>query len=428
MSGNKYPVDFFVPPDRKPKNRVHDLGTIAADPLSAMKDTTRSNIFATTKVNPKERLVEVIAVDNDIKMPSDINLGHKQLLDSYGTRTFVCVIGRMQDMDGAIPDPDSVVDLSTGNIILPTKDVTRIRNHTGKFYAPLDDLKGKMVGNIQVGDVLLVEFQDKITMSSGIIKEVFIKKDVNSYIKITVTGGGGTGGGGAGDSFSDTGVPADPGGAQTGPGLFIGASMSKPIGTKACGKASTSTSIAGTNLQCAGTRAADLLNGGGGAGCQLLGLKNALVENYAGIANNGIIINIGGNDGFNPASVKKSIGGIHEELKRLFPQAQYFWIMKSPNHGNNISKTGNDIDNFYVGPSSPFRGFSPPFRVINQGILMPEDIRMTNMNNTAFKSFSVAGSHAASAGSWDWPGTNGLISTCANILKNSVSGNEYTQL
>lgn len=415
MASYKYPIDFMTSPDRKPKNRVYDLEAISSDPLAAMKAATRSKIFASTKNNVKERLVEVIAVDNDIKMPADHNFGYKEILESYGTRSYICVIGRIQDLDAGIPDPDSIVELSTGNLTIPFKDGTRIRNHVGKFYASVEDLKGKMIGAIQVGDILLVEFQDKNTMSNGIIKEVYLKKDTNSYVKATVVvrRSGGGGGGGGSDTVDDSGGSGlDPGGPIIGEGLFIGGSMSKPIGSAACKKAGFSSRIATTNLQVSGATIGDLINGGMVYGNPLLGLKNANPANYEGIDQDHIVINVGGNDGFQGGRGK--VAPLHAELVRVFPKAKHFWIMKSPNHGTNSSRTGTEITNYYL---TSYKGFNPPFRILNTLILKP-----------AHESDKINEAHAGNPKTWYWPETQKLADHCAEVLQGTISAADYTQV
>jgi hypothetical protein len=182
----KLPNDTFVTANQKENNSIYDYNAQSIDPISSIKQAYRDSLFSSTKTEVNERLAEVMAVDMTIKKPSDLNyFGEASVSVEYGDRDWVSVICRVMDLHSGVPDPEQT--LVQGTTTQTFTDITRLRSSVGKFYAPMDDLRGKGASNIEVGDWLIVEFQDKTTLSNGIIKDVYFKKD-----KSTWSAGGGS--------------------------------------------------------------------------------------------------------------------------------------------------------------------------------------------------------------------------------------------
>jgi hypothetical protein len=189
----KAPIDALVSPGSRDKLRTQDIDSLSQDPLRAIKESYRASFFETEGFQEGERLAEVLAVDIAVKLPSDLNyFGNTSVANQYGTRTWISAICRLIDQDGAVPDPDQTYESPDGTTItIPFKETTRLRANVGKFYAPLEDIQGKGALNIQVGDWLVVEYQDKLLRNNGVIKDVYLKKDLSTWQQI----GGGDGGG-----------------------------------------------------------------------------------------------------------------------------------------------------------------------------------------------------------------------------------------
>jgi len=208
----KLPNDTFVTANQKENTSIYDYNAQSIDPISSIKQAYRASLFSSTKTEINERLAEVMAVDMTIKKPSDLNyFGEASISVEYGDRDWVSVICRVMDLHSGVPDPEQT--LIQGTTTLAFTDITRLRSNVGKFYAPMDDLRNKGASNIEVGDWLIVEFQDKTTLSNGIIKDVYFKKDISTY---TPTPSGGGSGGPSGEfnnpSSEPVNLPPLPGG------------------------------------------------------------------------------------------------------------------------------------------------------------------------------------------------------------------------
>jgi len=189
----KLPNDVFVVANQKENNVIHDYAAQSINPMSSIKQAYRDSLFSSTKTEVNERLAEVMAVDMTVKVPSDLNyFGNSSIATEYGNRDWISVVCRVMDLHSGIPDPEQIV--IDGTTTQTFGDITKLRSSIGKFYAPADDIRAKGATNIEVGDWLIVEFQDKTTMSNGIIKDVYFKKDKSTW--------GSSGGGfSAGSSF-----------------------------------------------------------------------------------------------------------------------------------------------------------------------------------------------------------------------------------
>lgn len=205
MPSYKAPVDLLVSPGSRDKLGTPDVESLTQDPIRAIKESYRASFFESESVQEGERLAEVLAVDMDVKLPSDLNyFGESVVANQYGTRSWISAICRIIDQHGTTPDPDQTFEAPSGTIItIPFKETTRLRSNIGKFYAPLDDIQGKGATNIQVGDWLIVEYQDKLLRNNGIIKDVYLKKDLSTWRQVgTVIEEGGGGGGDSGLAIS----------------------------------------------------------------------------------------------------------------------------------------------------------------------------------------------------------------------------------
>ena len=196
MPSYKAPVDLLVSPGSRDKLGTPDVESLTQDPIRAIKESYRASFFESESVQEGERLAEVLAVDMDVKLPSDLNyFGESVVANQYGTRSWISAICRIIDQHGTTPDPDQTFEAPSGTIItIPFKETTRLRSNIGKFYAPLDDIQGKGATNIQVGDWLIVEYQDKLLRNNGIIKDVYLKKDLSTWRQVGTVieeGGGG---------------------------------------------------------------------------------------------------------------------------------------------------------------------------------------------------------------------------------------------
>jgi hypothetical protein len=195
MAGSfKMPTDTFIIPTQKENGAIPDFQMQSIDPLSSIKEAYRISVFGVQRTQVVEREAEVLAVDMTIKRCSDLNyFSNQDVMTQYGTRDWVSVICRIPDFHAGTPDPDQTLAAAAGGVS-PTstfKEITRMRSCIGKFYAPMDDLRAKGITNIEVGDRVIVEFQDKTKFENGIIKEIFAKKNIATYAPV---GGGGAGG------------------------------------------------------------------------------------------------------------------------------------------------------------------------------------------------------------------------------------------
>ena len=375
---NKLPNDTFVPVSQKENISLPNYEAQVIDPFSTMNEAVRHRLFGSKGTEIKERFVEVLSVDNDVKLPAQLSyFSSANILTEYGNRTFVCVIARINDADAGVPDPELLIDDTSGATSLGFRDITRLRGHIGKFYAPKEDLDGKSVGNIEVGDWLVVEFQDKTNFQSGIIKEVYIKKDVSTYVRRSYGGNRATG------TFANGGVVPTGPLNTTGDIIFVGGSMSPLVASK-IGAPTTAYKH-------------QLYRDGSG----LARLNEVLPRATPSETISKVIINVGGNDGF--AVNRDGIKLLHENLRRAFPAAPQFYVMRSPLHLGNLKyRTNQDVPNKYYTNSGQFSGFSPPFYILSPVIIPPEG---TGPN-----------AHAGHANTWSWPGSDQLLAVCKKIL------------
>lgn len=171
--------DTLSPPFNNEEFSVPSYEAQVQDPFSLMREAARKRLYDNQPSEVKERLVEVLEVNTNVKKPADLNyFSNMETMKAYGDVPFVCVIARVLDLDSGIPNPDLVIDPQTGKYNNST--ITKIRCHVGKFYAPTQDSKGARIATIEVGDLLSAEFLDKTNMTNGIIKKIYAKKGTAS--------------------------------------------------------------------------------------------------------------------------------------------------------------------------------------------------------------------------------------------------------
>jgi hypothetical protein len=171
--------DTFSPPSNYEEISIPSYEAQVQDPFSLMREAARKRLYQNDPSEVKERLVEVLEVHKNVKKPADFNhFGNFDTMKSYGDTPFICVIARILDLDAGIPNPELTIDPQTGKYNFST--ISKMRSHVGKFYAPVTDGKGTRIENIEVGDWLSAEFQDKTNMKNGIIKKIYAKKNSSS--------------------------------------------------------------------------------------------------------------------------------------------------------------------------------------------------------------------------------------------------------
>lgn len=391
---NKLPINIFVNPAQREKVSINDYQSQALDPFSTMREGLRENIFSSTRTKNAERLVEVIAVDNDVKIPAELSYySNRTVATELNNRTYISVIGRIGDIHGGTPEPDMTVDAAAGTTTLSFKDITRTRSSLGRFYAPKEDMAGKSIGTVEVGDILLVQFQDPLALDNGIIKKVFQKKNLSTYLA--------RGGGGAGGAFAPGagGVPlgGTPVGILAGDIIFIGGSMCPLLGAKV---GAPETSYRGHGLQQDGSNMDFLLT------------QLAMATPSTTITK--VIINVGGNDGF--TGTREKVQQLHTQLTRVFPSAPFYFVMWSPYHilnakfAPNRSPGDRQPKQYYLGGN--FTGFHPQaFFIFHERTAMTAPVG----NQT----------HAGHSGTWGWPGGTELVDLTTKILSGqSLTPNE----
>ena len=205
------PKDAFVIPTERENIAIPNYQMQAIEPLHTIRESYRISLFGSENTEVVEREGEVLAVDMTVKRCAELDyFSNQDVMTQYGTRDWVSIICRIPDFHGGTPDPDQTLAAAAGGVS-PTstfKEITRMRSCIGKFYAPMDDLRAKGIMNIEPGDRVIVEFQDKTKFENGIIKEVYAKKNLSTY----APAGGGAGGAfapGAGGLPFPSGGPAN---------------------------------------------------------------------------------------------------------------------------------------------------------------------------------------------------------------------------
>ena len=178
MAGYKLPSDAMVVANQKENTTIQDFSAQSADPITTIKEATRQSLFASKQTEVTERIAEIISVRSNITLPAELSyFGEQQISEEYKKQKWYCAICRILDLHGVTPDPDIIVDASSG--MNSFKDITRMRLNIGKFYCPVEALEGKGRKPLKIGQWLVVEFQDKTLMTNGIIKDVYISPDLS---------------------------------------------------------------------------------------------------------------------------------------------------------------------------------------------------------------------------------------------------------
>lgn len=164
---------------------IKDFTAAQMDPWPLLREISSRVVYPQISTETGQKLAKIIAVTKDIKLPSLSYFGNVETMKAYGDRSWICAICRIEDVDAAVKEPSSTLDGADGSAQLTPEDATLARMHTGKFYAPQDDLFNAIgATSLEVGDWVYVEFEDKVLNTNGLIKGVALKKDLSSYTQV----------------------------------------------------------------------------------------------------------------------------------------------------------------------------------------------------------------------------------------------------
>lgn len=166
-------------PHYREEDYIADYNAQSLDPNSTIIKAYRDAFFRNKPSEIGERLAMVLAVKYGIKIPSDLEYFNdedkKQEFGIGTSKEWVCAICRIFDFHASLPLPglDQVIVGQSTNTL---RDLALIRLTSSKFYATTEDLTSKGVPTLEPGDLIIVEFHDKSTMSNGVIKDLFVKR------------------------------------------------------------------------------------------------------------------------------------------------------------------------------------------------------------------------------------------------------------
>jgi hypothetical protein len=164
---------------------IKDFVAAQMDPWPLLREISSKVVYPQVSTESGQKLAKIIAVTKDVKLPSLSYFGNAETMKAYGDRSWICAICRIEDVDAAVREPSSTLDGSDGSAQLTPEDATLARMHTGKFFAPQDDLFNAIgATSLEVGDWVYVEFEDKVLNTNGLIKGVALKKDLSSYSQL----------------------------------------------------------------------------------------------------------------------------------------------------------------------------------------------------------------------------------------------------
>jgi len=169
----------FSPPHQSEEDIIADYNAQSLDPNSTIIKAYRDAFFRNKPSEINERLAMVLTVRSDIKIPSDlVYFNNKEVAAEFDingvNRSWVCAICRIFDFHAGIPNPS--LEKPTTATGMSIKDLTLIRCNVGKFYASSEEVKSRGIPTLEPGDWIIVEFQDKSTMSNGTIKDLYLKR------------------------------------------------------------------------------------------------------------------------------------------------------------------------------------------------------------------------------------------------------------
>jgi len=169
------------PPYQSEEDMINDYNAQSLDPNSTIIKAYRDAFFRNKPSEINERLAMVLSVKSGIIIPSDLNyFNNKEVAGEFGFssgnagKSWVCAICRIFDFHAGIPAPS--LEKPTTATGMSFKDLTLIRCNVGKFYASNEEMQSRGISALEPGDWIVVEFQDKSTMSNGTIKDLYLKR------------------------------------------------------------------------------------------------------------------------------------------------------------------------------------------------------------------------------------------------------------
>ena len=182
-SGDGYtPIgkDTFSISNAREKIVITNYSEVQKSPLSTLKKIQYDAIYGRENSVIGETLAEVLAVNMNVKRPGNLNyFNNSNVSLENGNRDWVVAICRIAELHASLEPPTLEIN-DSGKFTIA--DAVRIKQH-GKFYVSADELRMKGFANIEIGDILVVEYLDKTYYTNGIIKDVFFKKDVSTMSK-----------------------------------------------------------------------------------------------------------------------------------------------------------------------------------------------------------------------------------------------------
>ena len=158
---------------------ISDYNAQSIDPNSTIVRAYRDAFYRNKPSEIGERLAMVLAVKDGIKIPSDLDyFNNEETAGEFGidgtSKRWVCTICRIFDFHAGIPNPN--LEKPTVASGMSLKNLSMIRCNVGKFYISSEEMQSRSISILEPGDWVVVEFQDKSTLSNGTIKDLFLKR------------------------------------------------------------------------------------------------------------------------------------------------------------------------------------------------------------------------------------------------------------
>ena len=169
------------------------------DPWPLLKEIANRGVYPDPPPIVGQKLAKVIAVKTDLTLPNMNYFGNSEVMKSYGDRKWIAAVCRVEEINGYISEPSTTLDGSDGTAQMSALDATYARMHKSVYYAPQDDLYNSAgITNLEPGDWVYVEHEDKVLNANGWIKGLAMKKDVSSFAQLALAALGSAAGGIAG--------------------------------------------------------------------------------------------------------------------------------------------------------------------------------------------------------------------------------------
>lgn len=157
------------------------------DPWPLLKEIANRGVYPDPPPIVGQKLAKVIAVKTDLTLPNMNYFGNSEVMKSYGDRKWIAAVCRVEEINGYISEPSTTLDGSDGTAQMSAMDATYARMHKSVYYAPQDDLYNSAgITNLEPGDWVYVEHEDKVLNANGWIKGLAMKKDVSSFAQIAL--------------------------------------------------------------------------------------------------------------------------------------------------------------------------------------------------------------------------------------------------